>query len=1310
MATPTKEIAIGTIILAIFAAYFLVTMPGSNVRLKIDNDKSTFYLLDGTTWKVSGYEYTKLYNGSKLISRFNVSGIARDYSIGDQVVISRTTRFGKGEITVKENWIFDPNATDVESFPINHTIQCLNCKGLILQYEVQKLGYVGLNKDVTSPLTIGRMKIAWEDGAYLQKLYATDKLWIRYKPTSADQTYWVRLFDPQLPTNITFNNVYKNYTAELGSIINISAGMNVSYCVDIDHPAYGINYTCGLINTTTEFNFNMTYFVRQEFNGSVRSKEVITGSLISPTPTSNATNWDGAYPITNMFDNDPDTLGRSQSGSASAWLNYTLPSGSVYQDYTLKVKYGLDAGGTNTVYITTDGVLPDECFNQTSMGSWPYQLRVTSAIGGPDYVILDCKQAGTANTWTQFSASVITSANGEIYEISMIKSAFGTGWLGGQYKYKQDVNCKDVPDGWPVMLGGVYNGVSIGGMRQYVWANCYDNMAIYWTNYSHFAVGVNDTKVPYEVESGYDVSYMNTSVWDGWLYAFHFNQDPATSNQTDGTGRHIGVYPSSGAKPIYNTSNGPGGAVSSPSLQYNGTACMYVNDSEYRKNGSFSVLITWHQDRMVQNWTQHYVSTMGGTALGWRFSKINQSADVEWATYQGTDPLVREPYGVTLPAGSYVVAGIFTSAYNVNYTDSTAIGFGCMPNGGFVTPDGATNNSNAFAIGIRLVEVQIVNRSITSAEAYAWANNTNNRVPVVNNTEYRNGADSTTIYIAMNPRSQLFGGQVNVSGENATNTQIDFGADGRIEKNLVGELIGDILRVKYFLIGGTQYAAKNLTYGTKGTQVLFFNMSSLTSPDDLVTANFTIRGFDVDTLAYVFIENFNSTTYLNLTASNAAVNKLSWNNFERGLTSYTGWAATYSEVGTIVWGSKTQDYIDQYVAWSPANDNVTVGASKNALLHTQSYSGGTDYRTRYRVYMDDTDSTLDYSNTSIIEVIGTWNMSVRDSGGWWTCTNSYQPSIWLTDGTSSVTLGALGLGVSGATLTTSTYSANLTFRRNGQYFKFYADGAYVSEASVVGLDSTKAWRLIIKEWSQLGYTPSSTTCYGTISGKYYDIKIAGLGLDRDKFNSTGYNISKKSVYSGNITNFASNISAATMTVIGSIPSGANISYYISNNWGTWTAVVPSVRQAFTGKGSDLYWRIDLDSPSIYQTPIFYQVKLTVSPSTAENITVDVGNDGVIDWSYLGVLNATTSPQTVNMNNNSAIQNYLAKKCLNMASCNVPFSLAVKSPGAIEVSGLVVDQNVNPLIIPVMNSSGTSYIPVRISFESGSVTLSALALY
>ena len=67
--------------------------------------------------------------------------------------------------------------------------------------------------------------------------------------------------------SIYFNDIFGNNTAEMGNLTLIAnSTINETICVDINHPAFGINYSCGY---GTEFNVSIGYFRKSIFaNGS----------------------------------------------------------------------------------------------------------------------------------------------------------------------------------------------------------------------------------------------------------------------------------------------------------------------------------------------------------------------------------------------------------------------------------------------------------------------------------------------------------------------------------------------------------------------------------------------------------------------------------------------------------------------------------------------------------------------------------------------------------------------------------------------------------------------------------------------------------------------------------------------------------------------------------------------------------------------------------------------------------------------------------------------------------------------------------
>ena len=70
------------------------------------------------------------------------------------------------------------------------------------------------------------------------------------------------------------NLVSGNISVELGTPINFTTNLTgaTTTCVDIDHPNYGDNYTCGTPNAN--FTLNISYFRKTELNDSSTSKNI----------------------------------------------------------------------------------------------------------------------------------------------------------------------------------------------------------------------------------------------------------------------------------------------------------------------------------------------------------------------------------------------------------------------------------------------------------------------------------------------------------------------------------------------------------------------------------------------------------------------------------------------------------------------------------------------------------------------------------------------------------------------------------------------------------------------------------------------------------------------------------------------------------------------------------------------------------------------------------------------------------------------------------------------------------------------------
>lgn len=170
------------------------------IRIDFENTRTSYFTYQEEKFILSATEYVYLYDGTTKMrakSReltFNI--------VGDITEVTRYSQY-KDNISTVQTYIFNSKVQDVEYVPVSHSVQCINCVGKILHFEYKDIKYDSGTQDITSPFSFGNnMKIEWQDGAYLSKVYtyktASPKIWIRYKVKSNDEVYKVRMFDPEI--------------------------------------------------------------------------------------------------------------------------------------------------------------------------------------------------------------------------------------------------------------------------------------------------------------------------------------------------------------------------------------------------------------------------------------------------------------------------------------------------------------------------------------------------------------------------------------------------------------------------------------------------------------------------------------------------------------------------------------------------------------------------------------------------------------------------------------------------------------------------------------------------------------------------------------------------------------------------------------------------------------------------------------------------------------------------------------------------------------------------------------------------------
>src|SRR3990167_4578057 len=125
-----KIIIIGSLILLILTSIVYITLSGQDVKIRVDEDKSTFYILERGSWVVSGREFNLLFDGSSRMNR-DVSNIIIETFYDEEIktsIITRRTSYLRGPLLI-DTYYFQGNITDKELFPIKHTVEIYNASG-----------------------------------------------------------------------------------------------------------------------------------------------------------------------------------------------------------------------------------------------------------------------------------------------------------------------------------------------------------------------------------------------------------------------------------------------------------------------------------------------------------------------------------------------------------------------------------------------------------------------------------------------------------------------------------------------------------------------------------------------------------------------------------------------------------------------------------------------------------------------------------------------------------------------------------------------------------------------------------------------------------------------------------------------------------------------------------------------------------------------------------------------------------------------------------------------------------------------------
>lgn len=396
-------------------------------------------------------------------------------------------------------------------------------------------------------------------------------------------------------------SVSNNITMELGARINISTNISgaSTVCVDIDHPEYGDNYTCGSPNAN--FLVNISYFRKTEFNDSAALKNIswvnggnntlwirghqydeiknvslnVTGFLINNTFPTNVKIY-----VNNTLSNN---LGRIYSGNiALAELNDSSTTKNLTftraETKTIYLKIPKNAQ-ISSAHMNISGLGYSECYqesanttNQTNIDGNCY-LNYSGAYTFNDYTFSYRTNDGEWNTY-----GYATPTN--IGNITINYTKPNTNTPGATWKFKRGTgiitdttiptDCLNYSDNKTVQLRISTNS---GASPIYTDLLCYNGTWKQLQHYTTYSVYVYEESMNWSSLS-YPLNPFLTIFGDNkWNYSGNFNvTNNKTTNLNDSIMDILGVCSADSygycTIPLYFTS-GTAGIIQISSIQIN---------------------------------------------------------------------------------------------------------------------------------------------------------------------------------------------------------------------------------------------------------------------------------------------------------------------------------------------------------------------------------------------------------------------------------------------------------------------------------------------------------------------------------------------------------------------------------------------------------------------------------------------------------------------------------------------------------------------------------------------------------------------
>jgi len=553
-------------------------------------------------------------------------------------------------------------------------------------------------------------------------------------------------------------------------------------------------------------------------------------------------------------------------------------------------------------------------------------------------------------------------------------------------------------------------------------------------------------------------------------------------------------------------------------------------------------------------------------------------------------------------------------------------------------------------------------------------------------TTETNISSGNSTFILIDNMTDIIQFQFNLTnnGTFSENVTIDVDEDNVPEVNLLGKLTGANLLIDYFYSDNQKETKLNLTRSTAGTKTIYMNISTNGFSDDNPVENFTFRldGFNIDgNNQFNKEENFSNTTLFSGT-------------YNENISLFSAVEDFYNN-DTIDWevilnqsGGETLSIINPFTSNSYLQFQIPYFETENPNSRTNQMIEHLD--------------NLDIRNASQISTNLTHYVYWANYPD---AVMSYSDNIYLTDGTVSVALwtqtGYAGESSSGGG--TTAIDLHL-IRVSDTDINVYLGNSFSKTVSISSFDTS------IRPYLKFSLAYSNAGGNGnrifTSIFKLWNVSVSGISMKMD--NST-YSLSPTNYTSDSLNITPDNIERATLTSNVYNPSNTTLTYYLSNdNQTTWEEVSNGVIHPFTSTGKNISARFQLETLNESISPIVYSYIVDISPSVVTNLSVDIGADGVTEWSYENPLNSSNSPQNFT-ENGTAVKDYIDTSCSEEQTCYIPISLSFGTAGNVQITEFNLTHNPNPINITSSLVEPFNLINLTFTYTDGLIQASNLIL-